>query len=86
MAPTQGEDVGVAWPRHVVLLDGLVERGLAEEQEAQANPHGQQPGHGGTEPAAGETEVENGTEGCVMTHLAHTNPQTFQRSVGRAEM
>lgn len=48
-APTQGEDVGVAGPSHVVvLLDGLVERGLAEEQEAQANPHGQQPGHGGT--------------------------------------
>lgn len=51
MAPTQGEDVGVAGPRHVVLLDGLVERGLAEEQEAQANPGGQQPGHVGTEPA-----------------------------------
>lgn len=51
MAPTQGEDVGVAGPRHVVLLDGLVERGLAEEQEAQANPGSQQPGHGGTEPA-----------------------------------
>lgn len=51
MAPTQGEDVGVAGPCHVVLLDGLVERGLAEEQEAQANPDGQQPGHGGTEPA-----------------------------------
>lgn len=40
----------MAGPRHVVLLDGLVERGLAEEQEAQANPRGQQPGHGGTEP------------------------------------
>lgn len=51
MAPTQGEDVGVAGPCHVVLLDGLVERGLAEEQEAQANPDGQQPGHGGTQPA-----------------------------------
>lgn len=39
----------MAGPSHVVvLLDGLVERGLAEEQEAQANPHGQQPGHGGT--------------------------------------
>lgn len=53
MAPTQGEDVGVAGPGHVVLLDGLVERGLAEEQEAQANPDGQQPGHGGTEPGTG---------------------------------
>lgn len=51
MAPTQGEDVSVAGARHMVLLNGLVERGLAEEQEAQANPDGQQPGHGGTEPA-----------------------------------
>lgn len=30
----------------MVLLDGLVERGLAKQQEAEANPHGQQPGHG----------------------------------------
>lgn len=30
----------------MVLLDGLVERGLAQQQEAEANPHGQQPGHG----------------------------------------
>lgn len=29
-----------------MLLDGLVERGLAKQQEAEANPHGQQPGHG----------------------------------------
>ncbi|KAF3855933.1 hypothetical protein F7725_016656 [Dissostichus mawsoni] len=42
---TQGEDVGAAGPGHMVLLDGLVESGLAQQQEAQANPHGQQPGH-----------------------------------------
>lgn len=29
-----------------MLLDGLVECGLAKQQEAEANPHGQQPGHG----------------------------------------
>lgn len=43
---TQGEDVGATGPGHMVLLDGLVERGLAEQQEAKANPHDQQPGHG----------------------------------------
>lgn len=35
----------------MVLLDGLVERGLAQQQEAEANPHGQQPGHGKAESA-----------------------------------
>lgn len=29
-----------------MLLDGLVECGLAQQQEPEANPHGQQPGHG----------------------------------------
>lgn len=45
-ARTQGEDVGATGPSHMVLLDGLVERGLAQQQEAEANPNGQQPGHG----------------------------------------
>ena len=29
----------------MVLLEGLIECGLAQQQEAKANPHGQQPGH-----------------------------------------
>lgn len=37
----------------MVLLDGLVEGGLAKQQESQANPHGQQPGHGKAESAVG---------------------------------
>lgn len=42
----QSDNVGAAGPGHMVLLDGLVECGLAQQQEAQANPHGQEPGHG----------------------------------------
>lgn len=45
-ASLEGEDVGVTRPGHVVLLDGLVEGGLAQEHPAQAKPRGQQPGHG----------------------------------------
>lgn len=39
----------------MVLLDGLVECGLAQQQEAEANPHGQQPGHGKAESAGQHT-------------------------------
>lgn len=82
MAHTQGEDVGVAGPRHVVLLDGLVERGLAEEQEAQANPHGQQPGHGdGTEPVAGGREGKTDREVCYDPSTTH-KPSEVRGSVG----
>lgn len=66
----------MAGPCHVVLLDGLVERGLAEEQEAQANPHSQQPGHGGTQPAAGGREGEMERERCVLAHVYHTHTHT----------
>lgn len=52
---TQGEDVGATGSGHMVLLDGLVERGLAQQQEAEANPHGQQPGHGKAESAGQHT-------------------------------
>lgn len=45
-----------------MLLDGLVERGLAQQQEAEANPHGQQPGHGMAESAGRHT----------YTHERHT--------------
>lgn len=45
-ARTQSEDVGTSRPSHVVLLDGLVKCSLAQQQEAQANPHSQEPGHG----------------------------------------
>lgn len=65
----------MAGPRHVVLLDGLVERGLAEEQEAQANPHGQQPGHGGMQPGGRwEREGQMEREGCISSPLPHTQP------------
>lgn len=39
----------------MVLLDGLVECGLAQQQETEANPHGQQPGHGKAESAGWHT-------------------------------
>lgn len=71
----------MAGPRQVVLLDGLVERGLAEEQEAQANPHDQQPGHGGTEPAAGGREGKMDREVCYDTSATH-KPSEARRSVG----
>lgn len=40
-ARTQGENVGAAGSCHMVLLDGLVECRLTQQQEAEANPHGQ---------------------------------------------
>lgn len=56
----------------MVLLDGLVERGLAQQQEAEANPHGQQPGHGKAESAgrhtAGEEQQEN-RDRVVLRHV-----------------
>lgn len=42
----------------MVLLDGLVECGLAQQQEAEANPHGQQPGHGKAESGEQHEETE----------------------------
>ena len=41
MVLTQVLDVATPSPGHVVLLDGLVECSLAQQQEAQANPHTQ---------------------------------------------
>lgn len=54
----------------MVLLDGLVECGLAQQQEAEANPHGQQPGHGKAESAgrraAGRVEANNRRTGTKL--------------------
>lgn len=51
----------------MVLLDGLVERCLAQQQEAKANPHGQQPGHG---------EAES-----TEQHKVRTNRTLLEKSV-----
>ena len=59
---THGEDVGATVLGHMVLLDGLVEGGLAQQQESQANPHGQQPGHGEAKSAVGHTAGRHTTE------------------------
>lgn len=57
----------------MVLLDGLVESGLAQQQEAEANPHGQQPGHGKAESAgrrtAGEKQQGN-RDRVVLQHVS----------------
>lgn len=70
---TQGEDVCAAGPGNMVLLDRLVERGLANQQEAKANPHGQQPGHGKAESAArravGRKQQEN-MDWVVLQHVS----------------
>ena len=43
---TQDLDGIASGPGHVVLLEGLVQRGLAQQQEAKANPQAQEQGHG----------------------------------------
>lgn len=68
---TQGEDVGATGAGHVVLLDGLVERGLAQQQEAEANPHGQQPGHGRAESAGRHTAGGKQTGELCITACLH---------------
>lgn len=68
-AHTQGEDVGATWPGHVVLLDGLIERGLAQQQEAEANPHDQQPGHGKAESAGRHTTEQHNWVTNVSLHI-----------------
>lgn len=77
----------MAGPSHVVvLLDGLVERGLAEEQEAQANPHGQQPGHGGTGACGGSWGGGGDGQRAVLRHVypshTHTNPPSSEGLAG----
>ncbi len=61
----------------MVLLDGLVECGLAQQQEAEANPHGQQPGHGKAESAGRHTAREKQGQSCITaclhTYLQHTH-------------
>lgn len=71
-AHTQGEDVGAPWPGHVVLLDGLIERGLAQQQEAEANPHNQQPGHGKGESAGQNTVGMVGGQENRVTNVSKT--------------
>lgn len=76
---TQCENVSATGPGHMVLLDGLVERGLAQQQEAEANPHGQQPGHGKAK-SAGQHLVGGGRGNrdrialhCVSKHIHNTH-------------
>lgn len=86
---TQGENVSATGPGHMVLLDGLVECGLAQQQEAEANPHGQQPGHGKAESAgrytAGEKQQGN-TDRVVLQHVSihkHTHWVCFKVPIKR---
>lgn len=70
---TQGENVSATRPGHMVLLDGLVESCLAQQQEAEANPHGQQPGHGKAESAGWHAagEKQQGDRGrVVLQHVS----------------
>lgn len=59
----------------MVLLDGLEERGLAQQQEAEANPHGQQPGHG---EAAGRRGDIRGNRNRALLQLI---PKTHRLSL-----
>lgn len=70
---TQGEDVCAAGPGNMALLDRLVERGLANQQEAKANPHGQQPGHGKAESAARQVvgrKQQGNRDWVVLQHVS----------------
>lgn len=65
----------------MVLLDRLVERGLAQQQEAEANPHGQQPGHGEAESAGQHIEGVGGGQGqnCIKMCVFNSLGQTKER-------
>lgn len=57
----------------MVLLDRLVKCGLAEQQDAEANPHGQEPGHVKAESAGwhmvGKKQQEKRGQACIRTCL-----------------
>lgn len=72
---TQGEDVSASGSGHVVLLDGLVECGLAQQQETEANPRGQQPGHGEAESAGQHTTIRR-LQTSVQTYCSKLIWQT----------
>lgn len=57
----------------MVLLDRLVERGLAKQQEAEANPHGQQPGHGKAESAGRRTVGKKQQENRGRVVIQHVS-------------
>lgn len=61
----------------MVLLDGLVERGPAQQQEAEANPHGQQPGHGKAGSAGQHIAGVGEREGSGTELLYTVSPNIF---------
>lgn len=63
----------------MVLLDCLVERGLAEEEEAEANPHGQQPRHGEASLCGDKNVAWEGWDTVVLQHAAMSTTQKHNK-------